>query len=208
MKTVLNQNHISARRYSSIATTFLMASAIVLPLAACDDTPATPPPQQPTEMTVQQDGRATRLVQGRENCIAGLIEYGRTPNEAGDICDRAFADAMARRAANEQTQTSSANANGGGGSNALLWYLIGRDAGRNSVGIYEGNSRSGLNFLGGYGHTSPPARSIPSSAISTPARASTTAASTPSSASKPATAPSSVARGGFAPGGGVGGHGG
>jgi len=155
MRTILNQDTISARRQASIATTFLVASALILPLAACDDTPAQPP-QQPTEMTVQQDGRTSRLVQGRENCIAGLIEYGRTPNEAGDICDRAFADAMARRAANEHAPASSSGGGGGGGgSNALFWYLIGRDAGRSSVSVYEGSSSRGLSYLGGYGHTSP-----------------------------------------------------
>lgn len=210
MRTVLDQNRIAERRRASIAATFVMATALALPLAACDDQPAQPP-QPPTEMTVQQDGRTSRLVQGREQCIAGLIEYGRTPTEAGEICDKAFADAMARRASNEQSGAShsTGGGGGGGGNNALLWYMIGQNSGRNSVAVYEGSRDSGMRFMGGHGYTSPPPASIPPRSMTpvAPSVRATTPPSASASVSRPAAAPSAVVRGGFAPSG-VGGHGG
>ncbi|PZQ45733.1 MAG: hypothetical protein DI551_06535 [Micavibrio aeruginosavorus] len=134
MKTTLDQKEVKSRRFGSIASTFVLASAMLL--SGCGD----PNDYSNNEWNVEQtNGENAKLVQGREACEQALRAQGKTESEARYICD----DATPYRAANGNYAHS-----GGGNSNAALWYMIGRNS--STVSTYEGHPDTGLRQVGGY----------------------------------------------------------
>lgn len=170
MKTILNPEKLANRRALATAMALALASTS---LVACERT------ENPNEWSVEQsDGNKGTLVQGRDACIQELMKANKSREEAEKICDQS---------------TPSQNAHhhsSGGNSNALLWYMIGRDSSR--VSSYEGSPTSGLQYRGGYRDSYTP-MNVRSGSIH----------SVHASSHHGATS-----RGGMSPGHGVGGHGG
>lgn len=132
---ILDQKKLKQRRAIAAAVTF----GLGVPLAACS--PAAPSASEAAGWEVNELGasRDSQLVQGRDGCIRELMSQGKQRTEAERMCDEA--------GGNRQAFAGSANANtnNGGGSNALLWYMIGRNSG---VTSYTGSPDTGYTRYG------------------------------------------------------------
>ncbi len=105
----------------------------------------------------QQKNKNMQLVQGRDSCVAALVQYGRTKDEAEKICDEATAQAIIQNRLNghDTQQAGGGGGGGGGGGNPFFWYWLGTQSHGGTTyvtapTVYRRDTSSGnLSMVGG-----------------------------------------------------------